>query len=164
MLVHSIRHGLFSQIPKRMKEILIRRMEEEDVPSVAAIEKTSFSLPWSETSFLNEIHKQRAISKVAVLDDTVVGYICAESVMDEGHILNLGIHPQYRKKGIATALVENILEDLKLRACSFLYLEVRASNFAAKRLYKSFGFTIVGTRKNYYVAPNEDAVIMMLEI
>lgn len=147
-----------------MKEILIRRMNEEDVPSVVAIEKTSFSLPWSETSFLNEIRKQHAISRVAVLNDTVVGYICAESVMDEGHILNLGIHPQYRKKGIATALVENILEDLKVRACRFLYLEVRASNFAAKKLYRSFGFALVGTRKNYYVAPIEDAVIMMLEI
>ncbi len=147
-----------------MKEILIRSMNEEDVPSVVAIEKTSFSLPWSETSFLNELHKQHAISRVAVFNDTVVGYICAESVMDEGHILNLGIHPQHRKRGIATALVENILEDLKVRACRFLYLEVRASNFAAKRLYRSFGFVLVGTRKNYYVAPNEDAVIMMLEI
>lgn len=149
---------------KRMNEIFIRRMKEEDVPSVVDIEKTSFSLPWSETSFLNEIHKQRSIPKVAVLDDTVVGYVCAEIVMDEGHILNLGIHHQYRKRGIATALVENILEDLKRKACSFLYLEVRASNFAARRLYKGFGFTVVGTRKNYYVAPDEDAVIMMLEI
>jgi ribosomal-protein-alanine N-acetyltransferase len=147
-----------------MKELVVRRMEEEDVPSVVAIEKTSFSLPWSETSFLNEIHKQRAVSKVAVLDDAVVGYICAESIMDEGHILNLGVHPQYRKKRIATALVQNILEELRLRACRFLYLEVRASNFAARRLYRSFGFTIVGTRRNYYVAPNEDAVIMMLEV
>jgi ribosomal-protein-alanine N-acetyltransferase len=147
-----------------MKELVVRRMEEEDVPSVVAIEKTSFSLPWSETSFLNEIHKQRAVSKVAVLDDAVVGYICAESIMDEGHILNLGVHPQYRKKRIATALVQNILEELRLRACRFLYLEVRASNFAARRLYRSFGFTIVGTRRNYYVAPSEDAVIMMLEV
>jgi len=147
-----------------MNEILIRRMEEKDVPSVVAIERTSFSLPWSETSFMNEIRKQHAISRVAILNDAVVGYLCAESVMDEGHILNLGVHPQYKKRGIATALVENILEELKLKACRFLYLEVRASNFAAKRLYKSFGFTVTGTRKNYYVAPNEDAVIMMLEV
>ena len=159
-----MKEGLFSQIPGKMNEILIRRMEEKDVPSVVAIERTSFSLPWSETSFMNEIRKQHAISRVAILDDAVVGYLCAESVMDEGHILNLGVHPQYKKRGIATALVENILEELKLKACRFLYLEVRASNFAAKRLYKSFGFTVVGTRKNYYVAPNEDAVIMMLEV
>jgi ribosomal-protein-alanine N-acetyltransferase len=147
-----------------MKEILIRPMEENDVPAVVAIEKTSFSLPWSETSFLNEIHKEHAISKVAVLNDTVVGYICAESVLDEGHILNLSIYPEQRKKGIATALVENILEDLKLRACRFLYLEVRASNYAARKLYRGFGFNVVDTRKRYYVAPNEDAVIMMLEV
>jgi ribosomal-protein-alanine N-acetyltransferase len=139
-------------------------MEEEDVPAVAAIERNSFSLPWSDTSFLNEIRKEHGISRVAVVGDTVVGYVSAESVLDEGHILNLGVHPEYKKRGIATALVENILEELKLRACRFLYLEVRASNFVAKKLYQGFGFSVVGRRKNYYVAPNEDAVIMMLEI
>jgi ribosomal-protein-alanine N-acetyltransferase len=146
------------------KEIFIRRMEEEDVPAVAAIERNSFSLPWSDTSFLNEIRKEHGISRVAVVGDTVVGYVSAESVLDEGHILNLGVHPEYKKRGIATALVENILEELKVRACRFLYLEVRASNFVAKRLYQGFGFSVVGRRKNYYVAPNEDAVIMMLEV
>lgn len=139
-------------------------MEEKDVPAVAAIERTSFSLPWSETSFLNEIRKEHGVSRVAIAGDTVVGYVSAESVLDEGHILNLGVHPGYKKRGIATALVENILEELKVRACRFLYLEVRASNFVAKRLYQGFGFSVVGRRKNYYVAPNEDAVIMMLEI
>lgn len=147
-----------------MKQILIRNMREEDLQSVSRIERMSFSLPWSETSFFNEIHKPRALSKVAVLDDKVVGYMCAEHVADEGHILNLAVHQDYRKMGIATALVENILEELKINACRFLYLEVRDSNYIAKRLYQGFGFKIVGTRKNYYVAPIEDAVIMMLEI
>lgn len=147
-----------------MKQILIRNMWEEDLQSVSRIERMSFSLPWSETSFFNEIHKPRALSKVAVLDDKVVGYMCAEHIADEGHILNLAVHQDYRKMGIATALVENILEELKINACRFLYLEVRDSNYIAKRLYQGFGFKIVGTRKNYYVAPIEDAVIMMLEI
>ncbi len=147
-----------------MKQILIRNMREEDLQSVVLIERMSFSFPWSETSFLNEIHKSRALSRVAVSDDKVVGHMCAEYVADEGHILNLAVHQDYRKMGIATALVENILEDLKINACRFLYLEVRDSNYIAKRLYQGFGFRIVGIRKKYYVAPVEDAVIMMLEI
>ncbi len=146
-----------------MKEILIRDMKEEDVAAVARIEKMSFSLPWSETSFFNETHKPRALPKVAVLNGSIVGYACSDYVGDECHILNLAVHADYRKQGIATALVERILEELKLHACRFLYLEVRASNYAAKKLYQGFGFKIVGTRKNYYVAPVEDAIIMMLE-
>jgi ribosomal-protein-alanine N-acetyltransferase len=139
-------------------------MKEEDIPSVVTIEKMSFSLPWSEISFTKELYKPRSIPKVAVLNDIVVGYMCIDYVMDEGHILNLAVHPDYRKMGIAASLVEEAIEELKLKACRFIYLEVRASNYAAKKLYKSFGFSVVGNRKNYYVAPVEDAVIMMLEI
>jgi ribosomal-protein-alanine N-acetyltransferase len=142
----------------------MRRMKEEDIPSVITIEKMSFSLPWSEISFTKELYKPRSIPKVAVLNDIVVGYMCIDYVMDEGHILNLAVHPDYRKMGIAASLVEEAIEELKLKACRFIYLEVRASNYAAKKLYKSFGFSVVGNRKNYYVAPVEDAVIMMLEI
>ncbi len=148
----------------RTIRVLIRRMSEADVRPVVEIEKTSFSLPWSETSFLKEVYKPRAIPKVAVLDDIVVGYVCIDYVMDEGHILNLAVHPDYRKRGIATVLVEDALEELRMKACRVVYLEVRASNYAAKKLYESLGFSVVGTRKNYYVAPVEDAVIMMLEI
>jgi len=147
-----------------MKQVFIRDMQEEDIQSVLKIEKMSFSFPWAESSFFNEVHKPRSLTKVAVVDDEIAGYLCAEYVLDEGHVLDLAIHPDYRRMGIATALVEHILEELKERACRFLYLEVRASNYLAKRLYQGFGFRIVGTRKKYYVSPIEDAVIMMLEI
>jgi ribosomal-protein-alanine N-acetyltransferase len=149
---------------EKLGRILIRRMKEEDIGSVVGMEKTSFSLPWSETSFIKELYRPRSIPKVAVLDDRIVGYVCIDYVTDEGHILNLSVHPDYRKRGVATALVEDAVEELKLKACRFVYLEVRASNYAAKKLYKGFGFSVVGVRKNYYVAPLEDAVIMMLEI
>lgn len=139
-------------------------MQEEDIQSVLKIEKMSFSFPWAESSFFNEVRKPRSLTKVAVVDDEIAGYLCAEYVLDEGHVLDLAIHPDYRRRGIATALVEHTLEELKERACRFLYLEVRASNYLAKRLYQGFGFRIVGTRKRYYVSPIEDAVIMMLEV
>lgn len=147
-----------------MKQVTIRDMQEEDIQSVLTIEKMSFSFPWAERSFMNEVHKPRSLTKVAVVNDEISGYLCAEYILDEGHILDLAVHPDYRRMGIATALVERILEELKERACRFLYLEVRVSNYLAKRLYQGFGFRIVGTRKRYYVSPTEDAVIMMREV
>ena len=147
-----------------MKQILIRDMEEGDVPSVAVIERISFSAPWSETSFFNEIFKTRSLSKVAERDDTIVGYICTEIVLDEAHILTLAVHPGFRQSGIASLLVKQAAEELKARGCRFLFLEVRASNRAAQRLYEAFNFKLVGIRKQYYLSPPEDAIIMKLEM
>ncbi|MBT9536695.1 MAG: ribosomal protein S18-alanine N-acetyltransferase [Nitrospirae bacterium] len=147
-----------------MEGLTIRAMRESDLPSVVAIERLSFSTPWSEILFFNEIYKQRSIPKVAVIGDRIAGYICANHVADEGHILNLAVHPDFGRRGIANTLVENILEELKENACRFLYLEVRASNNAARKLYEGFGFSVVGTRKGYYTEPKEDAVIMMLRL
>jgi len=148
----------------RLKRFTIRELRESDLPSVVKIERLSFSTPWSETLFFNEIHMQRSIPKVAVIDERIAGYICANHVADEGHILNLAVHPDFRGKGIAKILVKNILEELKANACRFLYLEVRASNNAARKLYEDFGFSVVWTRKLYYTEPKEDAVIMMLRL
>ncbi|MDP3260560.1 MAG: ribosomal protein S18-alanine N-acetyltransferase [Thermodesulfovibrionales bacterium] len=147
-----------------MEGLTIRAMRESDLPSVVAIERLSFSTPWSEILFFNEIYKQRSIPKVAVIGDRIAGYICANHVADEGHILNLAVHPDFRGRGIANTLVKNILEELKENACRFLYLEVRASNNAARKLYEGFGFSVASTRKGYYTEPKEDAVIMMLRL
>lgn len=147
-----------------MRQVLIKNMQGPHIPSVLKIERVSFSTPWSELSFLEEIHKPNAIAKVAVLDNSVIGYICIDQVLDEAHILNLAVDPRYRNMGIATALVDYIVEELKLRACKFVYLEVRASNHTALRLYKNFGFEVAGIRKKYYIFPDEDAVIMKLEV
>lgn len=147
-----------------MRQVLIREMQEQDIPSVCLIERMSFSTPWSEYSFLAEIHKPNSIAKAAVLDNIIIGYICIEQVLDEAHILNLAVHPEYRNMGIATMLVSHIMEELRIKECRFIYLEVRASNHIAQMLYKSFGFSVTGTRKKYYIFPDEDAVIMTLEI
>lgn len=147
-----------------MEGLTIRTMLESDLPSVVAIERLSFSTPWSEILFFNELYKQRSIPKVAVIGDRIAGYICANHVADEGHILNLAVHPDFRGKGIAKTLVKNILEELKENACRFLYLEVRASNNAARKLYEGFGFSVAGTRKGYYTEPKEDAVIMSVRL
>lgn len=152
-----------------MEGLVVRKLLEHDLPGVVEIENISFTTPWSEILFFSEIYKQRSIAKVAAIEEAcsvqrVVGYVCANYVMDEGHILNLAVHPDFRKKGIAKTLVENILEELKETDCRFLYLEVRASNNVARELYEGFGFSVVGTRKKYYNKPEEDAVVMMLKI
>ncbi|KAF0145820.1 MAG: ribosomal-protein-alanine N-acetyltransferase [Nitrospirae bacterium] len=147
-----------------MEGLIIRELLEHDLPDVVGIENISFTTPWSEILFFNEIYKQRSIARVALIDKRVIGYICANYVADEGHILNLAVHPDFRRKGIAKTLVENILEELKETDCRFLYLEVRASNNAARELYEGFGFSVVGTRKKYYNKPEEDAVVMSLRL
>jgi ribosomal-protein-alanine N-acetyltransferase len=139
-------------------------MYPEDVPELVKIERVSFSSPWSEASFYSEIYNRYSITRVAELQGTAVGYICVKHIADECHLLNLAVHPNYRRLGIATVLLENVIQELKIDGCRFLYLEVRSSNYAAKKLYERFGFKIVGIRKNYYVSPAEDAVIMMLEL
>lgn len=147
-----------------MAKIFIREMRESDIHEVLEIEHMSFNTPWSETTFYNEIYHPFSIARVAFAGEKLVGYICANQIIDEGHILNLAVHPDYRRRGIASALVEDILKELKDCACRVLYLEVRISNHAARKLYEGFGFKVVGIRKCYYVSPVEDAVVMMLEM
>lgn len=147
-----------------MRRIFIRDMQELDISYVARIDDICFSTPWSEASLLNELQKPTAIARVADLDNKVVGYIFAEHLLDEGQIFKLAVLPDYRKMKIATSLVENITEDLRLRFCRAVYLEVRASYNAAQRLYKNCGFKVSGIRKGYYTEPNEDALIMLIEI
>lgn len=147
-----------------MENITIRNMTETDIGEVAEIERMSFSTPWSETSFFNEMHNPRSTAKVAMAGERVIGYVCANQVADEGHILDLAVHPDFREKGVSKMLIGKILEEFGETSCRFLYLEVRESNAAAINLYTGLGFNIVGTRKEYYVNPKEDAVIMMLRM
>jgi ribosomal-protein-alanine N-acetyltransferase len=144
-----------------MPEILLRKMQAPDIPKVMGIERISFTTPWSENAFLKEIRKLYSLTKVAVLGDKVIGYICANYIMDEGHILNLAVHPDFRRCGIGTKLVEEVLDELKENDCRYIYLEVRFSNLRARNFYERFGFRVAGIRRNYYTSPVEDAALMM---
>jgi ribosomal-protein-alanine N-acetyltransferase len=135
-------------------------MREIDIPKVLEIENMSFSTPWSATSFLNEIYKPYSLINVAVLGDRIIGYICANCITNEGHILNLAVHPYFRRRGIAKTLVKEVQNELKENNCRYIYLEVRTSNFGARKFYEHLGFRVIGMRKNYYIMPMEDAVIM----
>ena len=144
-----------------MAELIIREMQEDDIPAIMDIERSSFTTPWSEISFLSEIYKKNGISKVARFAGKLIGYICVNYVLHESHLLNLAVHQDFRKQGVGTLLMNEILRELKKRGCVFVYLEVRVSNTAAQAFYERFGFTSESRRKKYYAHPNEDALLMI---
>lgn len=144
--------------------MVIDDMKVEDLPEILAIEKASFETPWSETLFYNEIFKTISVSRVARIDGRVVGYLCANMIIDEGHILNLAVHPDYRGRGIASRLLRHMIDEMRAGNCRSIFLEVRMSNENARKMYAKFGFTLLGTRKAYYVSPVEDAVVLVLRL
>lgn len=143
--------------------IIIEDSAADDLAAVIEIERMSFSTPWSETSFFNEMKKPKSFLKVAKKGGKVVGYICGCWIIDEGHILDVAVHPEYRRLSIASMLVSLGIERLRKEGCRFVFLEVRVSNEPATKMYSKFGFEIIGTRKDYYASPVEDAVIMVLK-
>jgi ribosomal-protein-alanine N-acetyltransferase len=144
-----------------MNKLVIRDMRENDLPSVLAIEQVSFTTPWSEQSFLNEIYKKYAFSKVAVFEENITGFICVNYLLHESHILDLAVHPDFRRRGVATMLMDAAMKELKRTGCVFMYLEVRGSNTGAQKFYERFGFKVDGIRRKYYGNPDEDALLMM---
>ena len=134
-------------------------MKAEHVPQVARLEKICFADPWSEMSIAHELESIWSYWLVAVDGETVAGYIGSQSSIDESDIMNVAVHPDYRRQGVAENLINNLITDLNARGSRALMLEVRASNVAAQALYGKMGFQVIGKRKGYY-AGNEDAVIM----
>ena len=138
-------------------------MKAEHVPQVAQLEKTCFADPWSEMSVAAELQSIWSYWLVAVRGDQVVGYIGSQSSIDESDVMNVAVHPDFRRQGIAEQLIENLIAELKNRGSHALTLEVRASNAPAIALYEKLGFQQVGLRKNYYRNPKEDALILRKE-
>ncbi len=144
-----------------MHKLIIRDMQENDISAVLEIEQISFSTPWSEQFFLNEICKKYAFKKVAVFEENIIGYICANYLLHESHILDLAVHPDFRRRGVATALMNEAIRELKKKSCVFMYLKVRVSNTGAQKFYELFGFKAESIRKKYYDNPDEDALQMI---
>jgi ribosomal-protein-alanine N-acetyltransferase len=143
--------------------MMIVNMTADHVSQVAALEKVCFSDPWSVNSVASELNNKLSLWLVAMEDDTVTGYIGSQTCCDETDMMNVAVHPDYRRRGIAEALVNALVEELKARESRCLTLEVRASNEPAQQLYEKLGFTQVGRRPNYYRNPKEDALILRKE-
>lgn len=143
--------------------IQFRVMTHADVSEVAALEKMCFHDPWSEKSIEGELHNPLSCWIVACEGERVVGYVGSQTVPDETDMMNIAVHPDFRRRSIAQQLIAVLIEQLRLRASRSLMLEVRASNEGAKALYRKMGFCEVGVRKNYYRNPKEDALILRRE-
>ena len=138
-------------------------MSRDHVAQVAALEKRCFSDPWSENSVASELNNPLSLWLVAVDVERVAGYVGSQTVMEESDMMNVAVHPDYRKQGIATALIVGLVEELHKRGSHSLTLEVRASNETAISVYRKLDFQEVGRRKNYYRNPREDALILRKE-
>ena len=135
-------------------------MNEGHVAQVAALEKQCFSDPWSENSVASELENPLSLWLIAEENGAVCGYVGSQTVLDETDMMNIAVHPDCRRKGIAAALITELVSRLKARGSRVLRLEVRESNFSAIALYKAMGFTQLGLRKNYYRNPKENALIL----
>ncbi len=140
--------------------IEIIKLNEGHVAAVAELEKRFFSAPWDENSVRSEITNPLALWLVAVEDGELLGYIGSQTVLQEADMMNIAVADSHRRRGIARALVEELIRQLDAYQ---LTLEVRASNVPAISLYESMGFVQVGLRKNYYRSPKEDALILRKE-
>lgn len=141
-----------------MTEIV--RMTEEDVAAVAELEKKCFAVPWSEKSFHDEMKNKLAVYFVAKSDVRCIGYAGFWNVSGEGGITNVAVLPEYRRQGIGSMLIAEMIKTAVKLKLDLLTLEVRKSNTAAQGLYKKYGFDIIGERKRYYSDNGEDAWIM----
>lgn len=138
----------------------IRQMTAADLDEVARLEQEIFSDPWSRQSMQKEYSQPANIYLTADVDGEVAGYCCVWTSLENADLCNLAVAPKWRKRGIASALLE---EAVKLCRCSrveMLFLEVRVSNAPAINLYEKKNFQVIHTRKKYYRNPVEDALVM----
>ena len=148
-----------------MQGLIIKPMTFEDIDDVMKVENASFSLPWKKESFLNELLRNKlAVYLAARLNGQIVGYAGMWRVLDEGHITNIAVHPDFRTQNIASALIQALIRVCKEQEIQYLTLEVRKSNTIAQKLYEKHGFSPDGMRKAYYADNKEDAVIMWKQI
>jgi len=136
-----------------------------DLQQVYALENLCYTTPWSPDSFKYEIGNKEAILKVAVFNSQIIGYVCIRTILDMTHLLNFTVSPGFRRRGIGNMLLKNAIEELKhLKPGTKLTLEVRRSNIPAIKFYEEFGFKVTGSRKKYYQKPEDDAILMELDI
>ena len=154
-------------VHKQVRVVALRDMRREDLPAVLEIERRSFAQPWSRGFFEKELSTPFARLVVAVDEDgprpTIVGYTCRWRVTDEVHLLNVAIHPEHRGLGHGRTVVEAVVAEARGARARVVFLEVRAGNVVARRLYRLLGFRDLGIRRGYY-GPGQDAIVMELRL
>jgi ribosomal-protein-alanine N-acetyltransferase len=155
-------------VRKAVPQVVLRDMRRDDLQNVLDIERRSFAQPWSRSFFEKELATPFARLVVAEeIDDAglarLVGYTCRWRVTDEVHLLNVAIHPERRGLGYGRILVTAVLDEAESLGVRVVFLEVRAGNVVARRLYRQLGFRDLGIRRGYY-GPGQDAIVMELRL
>jgi ribosomal-protein-alanine N-acetyltransferase len=135
-------------------------MKASDLPQVMVIELATFTMPWGEATFRGLLRRKDSDLWVAEHKGDIAGYAVFWAVLDQGELGNVAVDEDQRGLGIGSQLIEAVLQRAVERGVREIFLEVRKSNVRAQDLYKSFGFSEVGRRKNYYLEPLEDALVM----
>ena len=145
-------------------DVTIRPAHESDLDDVAAIERTVFADPWSRRSFVDLVEARQVLFLVASDANAVVGYAVVLISGVESELANLAVSRIVQRHGLGRRLLAEAVDQVKARGCKEMYLEVRASNEAALKLYETSGFKAVGRRARYYARPVEDAIVMRADL
>jgi [ribosomal protein S18]-alanine N-acetyltransferase len=146
-----------------LTKISLNYLKTEQIPQVVELDQLYLGGIWSKNAYKTEIESPNSTVLALFLphsDDTIIGYGCLWSILEEAHITILLVHPRYQGQGLGQLLLLSLLEDALKRGLERATLEVRAGNQVAISLYEKFGFKIAGRRKNYYAATGEDALIL----
>lgn len=148
-----------------MEDVKIRRMEGRDLARVMVIEQQSYSMPWTESTFRGLLRRTDADLYVAeTRGAAVAGYAVSWAVLEQGELGNVAVAPEFRRRGVAHRLLDAVVDRARERGVRELFLEVRVSNNHARELYQTYGFREVGRRRNYYMEPVEDALVMRKDL
>jgi ribosomal-protein-alanine N-acetyltransferase len=140
--------------------IQVVTMAEEYISALAQLERECFSDPWSEKALAEELSNPNAVFRVALIDGEVAGYVGMLHVLDEGDICNVAVFDRFRRKGVASELIQHLVDYGVENQLSFITLEVRESNIGAQKFYDTMGCETIGVRKNFYDNPKEHAILM----
>jgi ribosomal-protein-alanine N-acetyltransferase len=144
---------------------VFRYMKEEDIDQIVEVENASFTTPWSREAFYNELHNNKfAVYIVIEEDDKIIGYCGAWVVIDETHVTNVAILPEYRGRKLGEALLKKMMSVAREMGAKSMTLEVRVTNNIAQSLYRKLGFQNGGIRKNYYSDNQENALVMWVNL
>lgn len=144
-------------------DIIVRKMTKDDIEGILEIENLCFPMPWSKGAIEAELKNQLSYYVVVEVENKIAAYAGTWFILDEAHITNVAVHPDYRGKKFGNMVMEALFEESKRRSVVSMTLEVRKSNQIAQNLYKKYGFKLSGIRKEYYTDNKEDAFIMWKE-
>lgn len=150
---------------KMVDSYVFRYMREEDIDQVLVVEQASFTVPWSREAFYNELHNNKfAVYIVLEEDNKIIGYCGTWIVIDEAHVTNVAILPEFRGRNLGETMLRKLMSVSREMGAKSMTLEVRVTNHVAQSLYRKLGFQNGGIRKNYYSDNQEDALVMWVNL